>query len=459
MVMFVANCIYLQFRYLNITLMKEANLKIISDLKIFLSNVEQDNNFKRLFCQPKTFIRKRILPISSVILFLINMPKKTLSVELNDYFKIIEGDKKCTKSAFSQQRSKLNYSLFYAWNKTQTDSFYKHYKDNVATWKGFKLIAVDGSTFYLFDKPEVKEYFGTQSNQHVDIPMARLMLAHDVLNDIITRSCIYPIRLSEHHVIPNWILQMQQDELGLYDRGFMSFKNVWLHTFYHKEFVIRSKVGFNNEIKEFVASKKRCKIVELSITNNAIAELKKNGHSLTKGEKVKVRLIRIKLSSGAIEVLVTNLFDTKKYPYKCFKDLYFQRWKVETSIGVKKNLMQLEIVSGLTVNAVKQDFYASVFVYNLLSILMKGGEEELVKKTKNRKHKYKINRNNAIGSFKNEIVKIFLFLNPDLIIKKLIDVFVENLEPVRPDRKFERKTKNMRLKGKYQTLTNYKRCI
>ena len=113
--------------------MKEINLKIIDDVKIFLFNVQEKDSFRKLFCKSNAFIRKRVLTLSYVVLFLINMPKRTLSIELTDYFTIHTNGIKCTKSAFSQQRNKLNYSFFYAWNRILTDSFYKHNQDQHST--------------------------------------------------------------------------------------------------------------------------------------------------------------------------------------------------------------------------------------------------------------------------------------------------------------------------------------
>ena len=44
---------------------------------------------------------------------------------------------------------------------------------------------------------------------------------------------------------------------------------------------------------------------------------------------------------------------------------------VETNISIQKNIMQIESFSGLTVNAVLQDFYATVMIANLHAVLIK----------------------------------------------------------------------------------------
>ena len=51
------------------------------------------------------------------------------------------------------------------------------------------------------------------------------------------------------------------------------------------------------------------------------------------------------------------------------------RWGIETNISPQKNIMQLESFSGLTVKAVEQDFYATVFTANLHAGLIKDAQQ------------------------------------------------------------------------------------
>ena len=41
-------------------------------------------------------------------------------------------------------------------------------------------------------------------------------------------------------------------------------------------------------------------------------------------------MIRIELSSGESQLLMTSLLDTLIYPIIEFKELYYKRWKIET---------------------------------------------------------------------------------------------------------------------------------
>jgi len=443
--------------------MIETNLKIINELKGFLELILKDPKLREGFSKKQQdFTRNRKLSFEKIALFLINLSKKSLSVELKEFFDLLSiTELRCTKSALSQQRQKIHHCFFQIWNELLTTCFYHYYQDNVKRWKGFRLWGIDGSTLYLINKDDVKKYFGVQTNQSVEIPMARTMYAHDVLNDLTVLSQLYPITYSEHAVLPTWIEKQPEDVIGIYDRGFASFKIMYLHINQEKEkkFIIRVPVTFNKVVKEFVASGKRSKIVQFNATDGAIEKLYNLGYKLTPETSINVRLIRVELDNGEVEVLATNLYDEKDYPTDLFKEAYFKRWGVEINIGIQKNYQQMEIFSGQTVESIHQDFYAGIFTLNLHSLLMKQCDEDIQKINQKRKYNYKINRNVTLGFLKGEIVKIFLYNDPREIIEKLKKEFIKEIEPIRPNRTYPRKVKMKRFKGKYQTFTNYKRAI
>lgn len=443
--------------------MIETNLKIINELKGFLELILKDPKLREGFSRKQQdFTRNRKLSFEKIALFLINLSKKSLSVELKEFFDLLSiTELRCTKSALSQQRQKIHHCFFQIWNELLTTCFYHYYQDNVKRWKGFRLWGIDGSTLYLINKDDVKKYFGVQTNQSVEIPMARTMYAHDVLNDLTVFSQLYPITYSEHAVLPTWIEKLPEDVIGIYDRGFASFKIMYLHINQEKEkkFIIRVPVTFNKVVKEFVASGKRSKIVQFNATDGAIEKLYNLGYKLTPETSINVRLIRVELDNVEVEVLATNLYDEKDYPTDLFKEVYFKRWGVEINIGIQKNYQQMEIFSGQTVESIHQDFYAGIFTLNLHSLLMKQCDEDIQKINQKRKYNYKINRNVTLGFLKGEIVKIFLYNDPREIIEKLKKEFIKEIEPIRPNRTYPRKVKMKRFKGKYQTFTNYKRAI
>ena len=249
--------------------------------------------------------------------------------------------------------------------------------------------------------------------------------------------------------------------LFLYDRGFPSYTTIYLHMEQEKEikFVMRCRNNFNKDVALFSAGSKKEKIIELAPSYEAIKELYKHGFIVTKQDKIKIRLIKVILDTGEIEILMSNLMEKKQYPKAIFKELYFMRWGIETSYGSQKNSLQLESFSGQKTETILQDFYATILLANLQSIISKQCEPDIKLQTEHRKHQYKVNRNVAIGTMKHRIVKLFLEMAPRSMLEELKNIFLKHLEPIRPNRKYDRNTKCRRLKGKYQTLTNYKRAI
>jgi hypothetical protein len=440
-----------------------SNLAIIEDLKLFLYQCKTDATLREMFTESAPCLtRDRKLPLDRLVLLLINLLKKSYSIEIEDFYQLIdEQETSCSKSAFCQQRMKLKSSFFSCWNTILVNSYYLHCQSSVKRWHGFRLIGVDGSTAYLFNKPEVIAYFGTQPNQSVSVPMGQIMTIYDVLNGITIFNEMYPISYSEQGVANSWLSHYDSDMLMLYDRGYPSFASIYLHL--HKEqeqkFVMRCSNTFNKEVTAFTNSKENDKIVTFSASKTGITELYKHGFIIKPNTTVTVRLIKVKLKGGQTEILITNLFDTEEFPLRIFKALYFKRWGIETNYDTHKNKIQLESFSGHKVNTIMQDFYATFFIGNLQEILSKPSQIKAKEKTKEHKYEYKINRNVAIGLMKNKIVKLFIDEAPQSILDQLERLFIRHLEPIRPDREYERVVKQKRTKGKYQTFTNYRRAV
>jgi hypothetical protein len=436
-----------------------ANIKIIDELKTFVTHVKEKKLF---FSNDKDFTKERKLPFERLVYLLMNMPKKSLSIELNEFFETIQqGDQCCSKAAFSQQRMKLQYDFFAWWNVVLANSFYAHYGEKVKRWRGYRLMAVDGSTAYLINKQEIKEYFGIQDNQSVSVVMGRIVSIYDVLNEMTISSHLLPITCSEQEMVNQFIPCYDSDVLAIYDRGYPSFTSIYLHLAQERpsKFVMRCRTNFNKEVVNFMQSREASCIVYFKASIRSVIDLLKHGYIINRTESIKVRLIKVKLDNGTIEVLITNLYSQEIYPSALFKELYFKRWGAETNYNMQKNILQLESFSGQKVNNIMQDFYATVFIGNLQSIISKQCDKQLIAKTKHRKYDYKVNRNVAIGMMKNRVVHLFLTKTPEHLLMELEKIFLDHLESIRPNRAYNRIVKNKRANGKYQTLTNYKRAI
>ena len=375
-----------------------------------------------------------------LFLFFCNFLKASVQLELNNFFKIINKSdvpiQFVSSGAFTKARKKLNYTIFTEMNDVSIEHFYENNKYN--TWNGFRLIACDGSIINLPFHKKLAIEFGVKENQHTKYIQARISEAYDVLNQISIDAHLDKYSVSEQKILVNHHLKkLQSDQLWLYDRNYPSTWLIAYHVSKNSNFCMR--IQSNTWIKQ------QRKLKE-SPNNELITEITVRNDKRNKHEElnlpitpIKVRFIKVELDSGEIEVLVTSLLDTKKYPAEIFKKLYALRWGVEENYKIQKHKIEIENFTGLSTLAIKQDFYAKIFMMNLGFILSFNTKEEIDNKTKSRKHKYQINQIKLMGSLKNCGFLIFIRKNYKSIIIKILDVVAQNIEAIRPGRKFKRK--------------------
>jgi hypothetical protein len=447
--------------------MFDVNIKIISELKSFLQICTNDSDVMALCRISKSaFIRNRKLSFERLVLFIVKLCKKTLSVELDRFFENELNDLRgCSVSAFSQQRSKLDHLFFQLWNEVLYRSFYHYGGDHIKRWRGYRIIAVDGTAVSLLSTTALAAYFGGQSNPQGSFTGAKALLHYDVLNKLFIHAHLSAYRTGELTMAYPAVDRLDPDTIAIYDRNFCNYKMVALHRFAETErkFLIRANEN-HKFIKNFINSGLPSQEVDMVATASAIKGLRKCGFIVTPKTKLTVRLVRVELSNGNIEVLMTNLWQSEGYSNVVFRELYFMRWNIETGISVLKNLLCLECFSGLTVSSVKQDFYATIFTANLASLVIQQSEgipsspESLrpIGRPRSRHWPTKINMNKATARFREKIVALFTIERPEQILKSLSDYFQKHKLPIRKDRSYPRKRKHKQSFCKHRTFTNYK---
>jgi len=86
-----------------------------------------------------------------------------------------------------------------------------------------------------------------------------------------------------------------------------------------------------------------------------------------KGEPIAVHVYKFELDSGEGEALVTNL--PGRFDVKDMKEMYRERWGVETEYDEVKNKVALENFSGRTERRIRQDFYAAMYLSDVAALL------------------------------------------------------------------------------------------
>ena len=342
-----------------------------------------------------------------------------------------------TQSAFSQARLKIRPEAFKELCDDSTQFFYDHYETK--KWKGFRLVGIDGSEAILpKNKKTIREYGEYSTNlMNKTIVLARLSKAYDVLNEITIDARLCNKKTGEHYLANQHLAYMGKGDLLLYDRGYPSFDLFMNALAAGCHFCARVPVSNWSASKRLIESGEQELVTEIT---PGCAIRKKYREQGIEYEPIKCRFVSVELPTGEKEVLVTSLVDTELYPCGIFQNLYHLRWGVEESYKKDKHRLQLENFSGTSIVAILQDFHANILLGNITSILSFGINQEIQKKEKSNKHRYKINMTSALSKVKENIPLMFSGLIDILfLIERLSEMFLANLLPVRPGRSFSRK--------------------
>lgn len=387
---------------------------------------------------PKDFTRQRYLTFVVVVCFLLNLLKRALQDELDEFFKILVGSeiafRLVTKSAFCQARLKLRYEAFVELNQVQVDYFYAHLAP--ATWHGFRLLAVDGSMSELPNHPDICAHFGVwHPAAGGTCPKARVSQMFDPLNRVTVEALILPKSVGERDAAAQHLEHLQPGNLVLLDRGYPAFWLFALILSHGAHFCARFSVEGWSIIEKFLASGHLEQIVTLQPSAEARKECQAQGLSTA---PLTLRLLRIELDGGSVEVLGTSLLDQQTYPHALFKELYHGRWPVEEDYKVMKSRVEVENWSGESVLAIYQDFHAKVFTKNLTALLAHPIEAVVAQTSQEKRYLYRPNMTHAVSKMKDTVILLLQRANILPLLKRLWQLLLKTIEPVRPGRSYPR---------------------
>lgn len=132
-----------------------------------------------------------------------------------------------------------------------------------------------------------------------------------------------------------------------------------------------------------------------------------------KSKVIEIRVIKLTLDSGHHETLITNIYDNN-FTIEDFKKLYFKRWGIEVKYNEIKNKLQIENFTGETPIAIEQDFYATMYLTNMVALAKQDANEKIAEnyKERNLKYEYKVNINILIGKLKDKLIIMLSLNNP-----------------------------------------------
>lgn len=393
--------------------------KLINDIIFLCETRMKETYFTRIGNNKMNF--------KSIVVFILNFVKKSLQLELDDFFNNINGTNfNVTKQAFSEARQKISPTAFIKMSDEIIRWFYKDTDFN--RYKGYRLLSIDGTILEINNTENLRNEFGYIENQTIKVARAKATGLYDVENDMILTSVIGKYKASERTQAEELINKLEEigfsKDLILFDRGYPSREFISFIETKKIHYLMRVSTAF---LKEVVNVKNDDQIIEVKY----------------KRKIIKMRVLKFQLDSGTTEVLVTNIFD-ESFTVSDFKVLYFKRWGIEVKYNELKNRLQIENFSGETVIAIEQDFYATMYLSNMVSLAKMDANAiiEDKNKDKNLKHEYKVNTNILIGKLKNSLVLMLLeksSIKRSRMLKKIMKEISRNIIPIRPERNFVRR--------------------
>ena len=395
------------------------------------------------------FTRKRKQPFGQVILFMLNLLRKSMALEISNFLEHLNSKldlqkvESFTLSAFVQKRKKIKPKVFNYLSSVIIDNYYVNSNQNIKRFKDFRVLAVDGSKITLPLTEQLKMFYGESKNQtNTSIVQARSSVLYDVLNRLVLDSVLENIKTGERELALSHKSHWKEKDLIIYDRGYPSYDFKYEHIKAGIDYLIRVQKNHSKIVSSFISSDKRTLIVDIFPQEKHLFTAK----DYDKSTSIKVRLVRVDLPDGGIEILMTSLLDSQIYPSSIFKELYFLRWGIETFYDELKNKLKVEYFTGYSKMSIEQDFFCAVFISNLQSIIINDLEEELKAKNQNTKLDYKVNTNLSYGFLKNRILELLFKEVPlEEVVKELENLFLQNTIPIRLNRN------NKRQSGKYRT--------
>lgn len=397
---------------------------------------------------PETdFTRNRLLNFETVIKNIICMEAGSLKDELlklNEYSIITP-----TTSAFVQARSKIKYDAF----KSLFDIFNKK-SQVVKTYKGYRLLAIDGSVLPIDNSFIDAETTVLKSNKKGDTYSAfHLNASYDLLectyDDLIIQG---QAKVNENKAFSQLVDRYKgENAIFISDRNYESLNCIEHVTHSGNKYLIRVKDihSKNSVTKSFGPLPDEEFDIDVSrlLTRRATNYIKAHPEIykfMPQNQRFDyfeedtdipyefhARIVRFKITDDTYECIITNL-DRKEFFVEEIKELYNKRWGIETSFRELKYAIGLSALHSKKRELIKQEIYARVLLYNFSQRIV----QKIKIDKKKRKYIYQVNFTRAF-----HLVREFLRKTSGntLDFESLI---AKEILPIRPNRSNTRNLKH-----------------
>ena len=424
-------------------------MSYVSKLKNSFNNcIENIATHRDEYCfNPKSdFTRNRKSDFASIMKAIVCFSGKSLNKEILDCFGFSPDT--LTVSAFVQQRSKIKSEAF--------SQLFKDFADANSInklFKGYKLIAVDGSDIYApFDKDDIDSL---HKNINSQFNLYHLNAFYNLLTNTYSDAIVQKYhQANEHKAFVEMVDRYDASVPSVFiaDRGYGAFNDLAHIQERGLNFLFRLKdiksngilSNFDlpdcefdinldlqltrkqtNEVKQMAKADPRIKFLP-SKANFDFLPPRAKIHEPAIFYTLHLRCVRIQISDDSYEVLVTNLDETN-FPPSALKELYSMRWGIETSFRNLKYTIGLSSFHSKKSEHIIQEIFARLTLYNFSALVT----SHITVRKKKRKHLYKINFSIAVYTCRNFLLGRYAPKYIEAVISKHILPYRPNLSKPR----------------------------
>jgi len=326
------------------------------------------------------------------------------------------------RSSLTKARKKVPWKIFRELLQKAVNLAYELWpKKSEFLWHGMSVFATDGSKYNLPATEEIREEFDPESGLEYigkgHFPQCLVSTVYDVFRRLpIARTAVSIKEASEREEAKKLLPFIPTKSIWLFDRGYPSYDLI--------QFLLNNFLGYflfrcpaNSTfpaVEAFIKSNKQEDIIWISPSNNYFRKI--SAKDRKKCKAIRLRIIKLISPDGTISVLLTNLYDKKRFQRRDIIDLYFRRWEIEGYYRDEKVTMEIEKFHSRTINGILQELFAAMIMTVISRTLMVLSSEIQSEGTKEYQFK------NAIMVLASEAA-ILVPNNPE----KAIDLFNEVL--------------------------------
>lgn len=427
-----------------------------SAIDTVLTNYHNFVNTENKFSRERKFNFKDM-----VSLFLFNKGSSNQN-DLDDFLedKFDDLDISLTRQNLSKQRTFIDPLVFKEISKQYLKNInYNPNNSLFKTYKGFFLIAGDGSDFEIPDFDEVRAEFGIKNNSLVkrEPSNAKFSGLMDVLNGFILDGIIGNHKQAELPLM-HQNLKNSEDIINptssilIFDRGYAAME-LYAHIIeMNSYFVVRLQDNFYKKERKQVQSNDE--EIKLYLTAERLKRFKDPilKEKYSKEVYLELRIVTIELEkenekTGEIEIEIETLLTNLPKNIMTTEDIceiYHQRWGIETNYNTLKNRYYIENYTGKRRITIEQDIYSKFLRYNIFCHY-KTYLNFIINKRKRKQgitEEYQVDQANLIRKLKKYLPKMILNPAANIIRRytlKIIRLCTKAPNKIKKDRKVPRR--------------------